>query len=703
MFLAAQYYRPPFPNRRFWADDLSRMRDSGLHALQLWCVWGWIESEPGVYRYDDYDELMALAEQRGLKVVLSTIGEIHPFWIHRLVPDAHMIDHMGHRVVSSCRGETNSGLTPGGCTDNPRAAELMRAFLVDIASRYGSAAHLIGWDCWNETRWAVQADGHVCYCPHSLKAFRQWLQQRHGGLEGLNAAWQKRFCHWDDVMPGKLPNRPFTEMIEFTRWLTVRAAEHARFRYEAIRQGDPDGFVSAHCGTPAIGSTGGFMEQALSRGVDWDLADQLDGFGCSHFPLWFSIDDTGLGVRLEQCRSANQGKVVWVSELQGGSARNNIGAFPSVDAASQQRWIHSAMGRGAKGIIFWCWRDEVFGRESSGFGLSGWDGLAEQRLAAMARTGAFIQDNDGLIEGYQPDAARVGILFVPDNYLLQYAACGDAKAPSHGINAVATALERLGVPYDFVEARHLAAMDSLDVLLMPWCPIVPEPTRKAIEAFLKRGGRVYMEAETDAFDELGFYRYADERPLMQAIGAHDLGRRKLTGDATRLIDFGDQTATLTLDATFITPLKLPAKAQPLAVNPDGGAVVARVPVGKGAAWLAGNFLSLPYHAQRNEGFEILLRRILADAEVKMGLEVHSDADAEGLFWRAGTSGRKNLLWLINCGVARTVHLADRDGRFGSKTRALEMISGSEIRLTKVGDHREAQVDLPEGGVALLQW
>ncbi len=95
MFLGTQYYRSPFPNRRYWRDDFARIRDCGIDAVQLWCLWGWIEAEPGRYNYSDYDELVGLAEKTGLKVVLSTIAEIHPFWIHRLVPGSEMVDHVG--------------------------------------------------------------------------------------------------------------------------------------------------------------------------------------------------------------------------------------------------------------------------------------------------------------------------------------------------------------------------------------------------------------------------------------------------------------------------------------------------------------------------------------------------------------------------------------------------------------------------------
>ena len=701
MFLATQYYRPPFPNRRFWSDDFARIRDSGLHAVQLWCIWGWVEAEPGAYDYDDYDELIALAEKRGLKVVLSTIAEIHPFWIHRVVPGSEMIDHMGRTVVSSCRGEVNVGLTPGGCTDHPRIAELVRRFLTDIASRYARAANLIGWDCWNETRWCVQADGFVCHCPHTLAKFRSHLDRRHGGLRGLNAAWQRRYVSWDDVRPGKLPGRPYTEMVEFLRFQAARAAEHARFRYDAIRAGDPKHFISAHCGTPAIQNPGGGSEPALARGVDSDLADQLDGFGCSHFPAWFDISEADFGVRVEAVRSANRGKTMWISELQGGSSRGGFSADRAVMPDEQQRWVAGGMARGAKGVIFWCWRDEVFTHEASGFGLAGWDGQAAQRLAAMKTAGAFIDAHRRLIDAYRPDRPQVGVLFVPDNYMIEYAHCGLARQASQAVNAYARALDRLRIPYEIVEARHLDVLDDLRVLLMPWCLVLPDPTRGAVLKFCRRGGRVLCEAETDAYDEQGFYRYPDERPLMKALRLHDLGRRKLGADAVLIAELDGEAVELVLD-NFTTPLRVGGKTQVLARSRDDEVLLARQAVGQGAAYVLGGFLGPPYLAERNEGLERLIEHVFADAGCRRAFDVRAGDRSEELTWRTGPAGRNRLLWIVNSGGDAEVTITDQAGHLAGRRSALELRAGRAVPIRRAGGAARCRIRIPAGAWAVIK-
>ena len=169
MNLGVQYYRAPFPEQKHWEGDLKQIRDSGFDTVQLWVLWAWVESRPGHFDFEDYDRLTALADKNGLKVIISTIAEIHPYWIHRAVPGSEMINHLGHQVISSNRAECNFGMTPGGCTDHPGVWEHMAAFLNVTVARYRGLSVLSGWDAWNELRWNVHSDGRVCFCvPHPL-------------------------------------------------------------------------------------------------------------------------------------------------------------------------------------------------------------------------------------------------------------------------------------------------------------------------------------------------------------------------------------------------------------------------------------------------------------------------------------------------------------------------------------------------------
>ena len=97
--LGAQYYRPPFPDDKYWDDDMRRMGDAGLNTVQLWVLWGWVEPSPGEWLFDDYDRLVELAAKHGLGVVLSAISEIQPYRIRLQAPGTEMVNNIGHTVA----------------------------------------------------------------------------------------------------------------------------------------------------------------------------------------------------------------------------------------------------------------------------------------------------------------------------------------------------------------------------------------------------------------------------------------------------------------------------------------------------------------------------------------------------------------------------------------------------------------------------
>ena len=593
MILGTQYYRPPFPSRELWRDDLAGIAAAGLDTAQLWACWGWIEPEPGRYRFDDYDELIELATEAGLRVVISTIAEIQPFWIHRELPGTHLVDHMGHAVRSSPRRECNVGLTPGGCFDHPAVRDRMAAFLTALGRRYSSSETLVAWDCWNETRWAVQGDGYVCHCEPTVESFRRWLAQRYGDLDGLGAAWNRRYASWEDVVPGKQPGRPYTDLVEFEAFLTSRAAGHAAFRAACLHSSDPNHPVLAHCGKPSVYSSGMDYEQAVSRGNDFDLAEVLDGFGCSHFPAWERISPSELGTRIEATRSATGDKPAWVSELQGGRSSAGFGVWPAVDPATQQRWVWGAYGRGIKAVLFWCWRDEVFGRESSGFGITGSDGHSAGRLERLARTGGVLRSHEALLDAYRPDAAQVAVLFSQGSYQLDWAENGrDAEQACGSTTGWLSLFERIQLPYAVVDAQRPGGLEGVRLLVMAWPLVVPPAMAGAIVEWVKAGGVLVTESELDAFDERGFYRYPEDRPMASALGIRSLGRRSLDDNVTLFLGDGADRDAIR-QALWLEAFD-PSGSEVLGTSASGEAVATRRRLGTGWVVTLGTLAGLGY-------------------------------------------------------------------------------------------------------------
>ncbi|MGD0441616.1 MAG: alpha-amylase family protein [Acidimicrobiales bacterium] len=702
MILGTQYYRPPFPQRQLWHKDFADIVAAGLDTVQLWACWGWIEPEPGRYRFEDYDELMQEAADAGLRVVISTIAEIQPFWIDRELPDAHLVDHMGHVVRSSPRRECNVGLTPGACFDHPEVRDRMGAFLTALARRYASSKTLVAWDCWNETRWAVHGDGYVCHCRATVQSYREWLAARYGDLEGLGAAWHRRYASWDDVVPGKQPGRPYTDLVEFEAFLTARSAGHAAFRAECLRRSDTNHPVLAHCGKPAVYSSGMDYEQAVSRGNDFDLAEVLDGFGCSHFPAWEKISASELGTRIEATRSATGSKPAWVSELQGGRACAGFGVWPAVDPGTQQRWVWGAYGRGIKAVLFWCWRDEVFGREASGFGITGSDGQSAGRLERLAGTARVLRNHEALLDAYRPDVPEIAVLFSQGSYQLDWAENGSSAEQACGsTTGWLSVFERAQLPYVVVDAHRPGGLSGVKLLVMPWPLVVPPATGTAIVEWVRAGGVLVAESELDAFDERGFYRYPQDRPTASAsaLGISSLGRRGLDESASLIVGTdGDRDAIP--QAVWLEALDT-ARAQVLGTSSSGDAVATRHRLGAGLVITLGTLAGLGYSRERHRGLEAFARRVAALAGVNPIFRVSPD-DGEMLQWRSGLSGSSRLLFLTaDTSVGHVTVSGGTELLIGGGIRPLLGGGASEPRYSP--DAFEFDVTLSPDGIAVLAW
>ena len=699
MNLGVQYYRAPFPEQKYWEDDFKKIRDSGLNTVQLWVLWAWVEAVPGRFEFGDYDRLMELADKNGLGVILSTIAEIQPYWIHREVPGSEMIDHMGNTVISSNRGECHFGLTPGGCTDHPGVWECMAVFLTRTVERYRSSPALRGWDAWNELRWNVQADGRVCYCPHTLKAFRGWLDATHGGLEGLNRAWKRRYGQWDEVLPGKMPRRPYTEMMAWEHFTTWRANQHGRRRYQLMKKLDPRRPVTVHGAGPSPEQGGWPDWTALDRGNDWHYADDLDGVGCSSFPKWQGLDDADFGMRVEFVKSAARNKLVWLSEVQGGRASLGFEVYQPVDALSQQRWIWNGLACGADTILFWCWRDEVFGCESAGFGLAGADGLAQERLAAMKITGARLHENLALLQSYRPDTATVGVFFSPQTYYLNWAEEGNGHRAVAALFGYCRALVKTSIPYLVVEEEHLASLEGLQIVFLPRVLVMSPAVEEALTAFVQKGGTLVCESECGAFTPQGFYRYPSDRFIARLAGLAEIGRRTLPGETITV--HADQSALTLGIKQWVTPWER-KEGQNIWADHADGALISEITVGAGRLILAGSYLGEAYREKPTVDFEKFVRACVNHSGWRPKIKVHAPGRSDEPFFyiKSGMSGGRRLIFVFFPPDADRVTLQFEKDVLPARS-VVDLISGEKWTVKENGEGGELELSSPAWRFAVL--
>jgi len=674
MQIGVQYYRPPFPNERYWKDDLKNVRAAGFNTLQLWILWGWVEAQPGQFNFADYDRLIELANEAGLKVVLSAIAEVQPLWIHREIPDSEMLNHLGQKIVSTNRTECHFGISPGGCFDNPDVWERMQAFFRAVAGRYKDAPNLYGWDAWNELRWNVHAQGLVCFCGHTLKYFREWLGEKYGGLDGLNQAWQRRYASWEDVSPGWAANRPFTEAMAFQHFLTARANEHGRKRYETIKVIDPVHPVTMHGGAPSLYYCGeehnGHVTTPIDRGNDWTLASCLDGIGCSSFPKSSGHDRTDFAVIMEIIRSAAGNKRLWLSELQGGRAAWGFAKHEPVRAVEQQHWLWNGMAAGAEAILFWCWKDEVFTIEAGGFGISGFDGYAAERLAAFKSTEGVLEKHKNIWDKYRPERPEIGIYFSPQSAYLHWCNNKSGQTYMNAVLGYGKALIRKNIPFEMMEEEHLDELKRLKVLFMPRALVTDEKTEKKLIDYVSGGGTLVVESECGAFDSCGIYRYPEKR-FLDKMGIREAGRRTIAKETMKIQVVADKRRFDLTGSQWVTPCLFDRGETWAKYGQE--TLAGEVALGKGRVILLGTYLGETYFRKRGRGLEDLLETICFRSGFCRRTEAVADSKGD-VYLREGTSGDKRVFFVFCESKAETVTIKMPRDYLRSQTLT-DLISG----------------------------
>lgn len=486
-----QYYRPPTPPLQDWRTDLARIRDAGMNAIKIWALWAWVEPAPGDYRFEELDELFDIARGLDLRVVpLTTGAEMAPFWLERLIPDAHYVGGDGRRILCQPAPHCTVAMTPGYCTDNPAVRERMAAYLERVGAHFAGRSNLIVWDSWNEIMGIA-----ACYCDHTIGRFRDWLAGRYGDLDGLGDAWGRRYDAWEDVRPPHKPGGTYPDMVDWLTFCTEKTADQARFREACIRRGDPNHEVMCHTG----GSCLHWPEKITEVGCDdWLMAASSPRYGTSFFPGWYDLTPDLYAMLLDAIRSSCSGRPFWVAELQGGPSNVGLDLMRPITPEEQRKWVWGAIARGAKAVLYWQWRPEMAGLESPGYGLTHPDGSPSPRSEVAGQTGGLLRENGDLLEKLDVPRAEVAVLLDPQNMMMAYAA-GEAAVYADSLRGYHKALWDAGICCDFLHVRDLVAIGRYRLVIVPFPMLVSRATADALGNYVRDGGFLMSEAYCGRF------------------------------------------------------------------------------------------------------------------------------------------------------------------------------------------------------------
>lgn len=630
----AQYYRPPNPPAADWARDLARMRQHGMNTVKYWASWSWIHRARDVFDFDELDELMDLAAEQDLAVVINLILENAPYWLEREAPEARYHDHEGNAFTLTAAINTPGGGWPGLCFDNPQPRAAATAFLRAVVDRYQDHPALTVWDVWNEPHleptW-YYPDRLYCYCDASVASFRHWLEERYRTVERLNQAWYRRYSDWGEVSPPRTfetyPDQ--LDWYEFWLWNLRRWLE---WKASVVREGDSTHPLMTHVASSAYLGT-------LTTNIwdEWLLAEPVDLFGTSSFPRWLMNDDPTVHLfHLEMTRDAANGRPFWQAELQGGRGRREgKRSTPHPSPEQISTWVWSALATGAKGVLFWQWRPELLGPESPGYGLCTPAGEPTERSRAAQKIARLVERFPEL-RNSRPLPSDVAILVSRKTPLLAYASERTMDSYSEALLGAYRAFIDADVPVRLIHEDTIEAVGvprDLAAFYWPMPAYVSDAMAAAVIEFVRAGGTVVAEAGPGQYTTGGHYS-----PLTPPHGLVDLfGAVVAESDvaSSEIIPVQQGEGRRVQGAWLIDRLH-PRGGQVIASFPDESPAVVRNHFGQGVAYLIATYPSLAYERLRDVETgswiaSLAGSRALPDRPRGLHLRIHETDDARLIF------------------------------------------------------------------------
>ncbi len=607
-----QYHRAPTPLPEEWPGDLAEIARQGYTHVQFRPQWRCHERIRGQYEWGDLDRLFELAAQNGLRVILKAQLENAPDWVFTELEGGRVgfhgkpLDPIAHAAFYV------GGWWP--CFDNPAVAAAAADFTRELASRYKSHPALWFYNAWNEPRSRPLGQ---CQCRHSLESYRNYLRERFGTIEALNAAYGKAWSSFETVFVPH-SHSDYIELFLWRQWAAWAVSRQVEVSAEAFRAADPGHPVMCHVGCSSL-----VQDPACDTSDDFANAEKVDWYGCS-FPIELLANNI-MERNLPLYQSAWLRRVdgnYWCQEFYTNYANWMREADP--DFLEQAIWM--AVASGCRGLTFWQYRSERFGEESNGWGMREIDGSSTRRSDRCDRVAKVLRKLGGEFAETEPVRSPVALWFQRRNDLLMRIEAMqsdleriDEIRPTTSYPAKRaligshTLLRLLGYTADFAVAGD--ELDGVSLLVVNSMELVDGEAARWLRNFVEQGGTLLVEYPFACRDERTWV--TPVRPghdLEQLLGCRE-GRRLTLGNQQEEIRFPDgERMPVGGDRVVL----LPTSGEVIGRWADGGAAVVRHSLGRGTVLTCGGNAALAFFDTADPAaLPAIYRRALAAA----GLQV----------------------------------------------------------------------------------
>ena len=685
----AVYFRKSNPPEQDWARDHQTAARIGMNIFRHWFMWGAIETAPGNYDWRDYDRMMDLAAQNGIKVVIAELVTSAPEWAYRKYAYARYRASDGGVLNSSIGGSSATGGFPGLCLDNPEVRAAAEKFLIALVEHYRNHPALLGYDLWNENTYNGGSPNKMyCYCEATRRKLREWLARRYQTPEQLGRVWNRySYATWDDVEPP--PN--FGGYPESLDWLEFRidtAFDLLHWRAELFRKRDPNHRILAH-------GVAGTLESLPSNAHDeWRSSAEVDTWGFTFVASRKGDEPWKQFQAVDLVRGGSRGKPFWHAEAEAGplwmqpqvvGRPREDGRIP--DEADVRLWNLVSCAGGATGILYPRWRPLLDGPLFGAFGAFGMDGSVTPRAEMTGKVARWANTHPNLWKS-RPVEGDIGLAFVPESEMFNYVQQGSTDYYAQSIRGAYQAFFDSNIQADFVSLEDLGKYKAI---YLPYPVMLKTESVQTLRQYVEQGGTLISEGLPAYFGDHG--RAAASQPgqgLDQVFGARE-SYVEFTPDL--LDDLQFEVLGQTIHGRYFLQEYEPKGGQPAGHYANGHVAAIENRLGAGRTLLIGSFPGAGYyrhHAPRAKAFFAGLLK-LAQVEPRLRTD---NATVQARLHR-GAGG--NYLWVVNPArspASVTISVASPTPEF----QAAEDVWG-KLRVTVAG--RKIAVTVPARDAAVV--
>jgi beta-galactosidase len=635
----AVYFRKSNPPEQDWARDHQTAARIGMNTFRHWFMWSAIEVAPGKYDWRDYDRMMDLAAQNGIKVVIAELVTAAPEWMFHKCPNARYVASDGTVVNSSIGGSSATGGFPGLCLDNPEVKAAAEKFLVALVEHYRNHPALLGYDLWNENTYnGGNPRKMYCYCDASKRKMREWLKGHYGTVEKTGRAWNRySYTSWDDVEPP----HDFAGYSESLDWLQFRIDDAfglLHWRTKLFREHDAKHLIMAH------GVAGTLESLPSSTHDEWRSSAEVDTWGFTFVASRKGDEPWKQYQAVDLVRGGSRGKPFWHAEAEGGPLwmqpqvihrPRDDGRIP--DETDVRLWNLVSCAGGVTGILYPRLRPLLDGPLFGAFGPFGMDGSITPRAEMAGKFARWANAHPDVWKS-PPVKGDIGLVFAPESEMFNYVQQGDTDFYAQSIKGAYQAFFDSNIQADFVSLDDLA---KYKVVYLPYPVMLKKESVKKLRAYVEAGGTLISEGLPAYFGDQG--RAGATQP--------NLGLDQFFGAREHYVEFTpDLLDKLTLEVNghqvngrYFLQEYAAAGGKVVGHYQNGHIAAVENQVGKGRTLLIGTFPGAGYALHHSPDAKAFFAELLKLANVQP--QIHNNNSETQARLHMGPGG--NYLWITN--------------------------------------------------------